>query len=40
MAGFVAVANVKDIKEGEGKTIEVNGKKIALFNAGGNLWLV
>ena len=35
MADFVTVANIKDIKEGEGKTIETNGKTIALFNVSG-----
>lgn len=35
MADFVTVAKVSDVKEGEGKVIEVNGKTIALFNVEG-----
>jgi nitrite reductase/ring-hydroxylating ferredoxin subunit len=33
MAEFVRVASTKDIPAGEGRTFEVNGKSIAVFNA-------
>ena len=36
MADFVTVAKVSDLKEGEGKVVEANGKTIALFNVDGN----
>ena len=32
---FVTVANVNDLKPGEGKVVEANGKTIALFNVDG-----
>ena len=32
---FVTAAKVKDVKEGEGKTVSVKGHEIALFNVGG-----
>jgi len=35
MADFVTVAKVSDVKEGEGKVVEANGKTIALFNVEG-----
>ncbi|MDO8538723.1 MAG: non-heme iron oxygenase ferredoxin subunit [archaeon] len=37
---FVEVAKVDEIKSGEGKTIEVNGKTIALFNADGMFYAI
>ena len=37
MADFVTVAKVNDIKEGEGKVVEANGKEIALFNVDGKI---
>lgn len=40
MAGFVAVANVGDIKEGESKSVEVNGREIALFNINGRFYAI
>ena len=36
MADFVTVAKIDDIKEGEGKVVQANGKTIALFNVDGN----
>jgi len=35
VANFVKVAGRGEIPDGSGKTIEVHGRKIALFNAGG-----
>jgi len=35
MADFVTVAKTDEIKEGEGKVVEANGKTIALFNVEG-----
>ena len=35
MAGFVKVAKADEIAPGQGKRVEVNGKKIALFNVEG-----
>ena len=35
MADFVTVANVNDLKPGESKVVEANGKTIALFNVDG-----
>jgi nitrite reductase (NADH) small subunit len=37
MAGFVKVAKTDEIVPGQGKMIEVGGKKIALFNVEGSL---
>jgi nitrite reductase/ring-hydroxylating ferredoxin subunit len=36
MAGFVKVAKTDEIVPGQGKMIEVSGKKIALFNVKGS----
>ena len=35
MANFVKVAALADVQPGTGKCVEVNGRKIALFNVGG-----
>lgn len=35
MASFRRVASVKDIPEGGGKSLRVDGKEIAVFNLGG-----
>ena len=35
MTNFVTVAKTEDLKPGEGKVVEVNGKNIALFNVDG-----
>ena len=40
MEGFVTVANVNDIKEGESKVVEINGKEIALFNVDGRFYAI
>ena len=40
MADFVTVAKVSEIKEGEGKVVEANGKTIALFNVGGKFYAI
>jgi len=40
MADFVTVANVNDLKPGEGKVIEANGKTIALFNIDGKFFAI
>lgn len=37
---FVKVANVNDIKRGQGKTIAMNGVEIALFNVDGNFYAI
>ena len=38
MAEFVKVATTGEIAPGTGKPVEVNGKEIALFNAGGTFY--
>ena len=40
MTDFVTVAKVSDIKEGEGKVVEANGKTIALFNVDGKFYAI
>jgi len=40
VASFVKVARRDEIAEGSGKTVEVAGKKIALFNTGGNFYAI
>ncbi|MDO8434909.1 MAG: Rieske (2Fe-2S) protein [Candidatus Binatus sp.] len=40
MANFIKAASVTDIAEGAGKTIEVAGKQIALFNVGGKFYAI
>ncbi len=40
MADFVRVAATSDVDPGTGRTIEVNGKEIALFNAGGTFYAI
>jgi hypothetical protein len=41
MPGFVKVAKTDEITPGRGKMVQVNGKKIALFNVEGSsmLWI-
>lgn len=34
---FVSAAKIKDVKEGEGKTVSVNGQDVALFNVEGKI---
>lgn len=38
MAGFVKVAKTDEIAAGQGKMVEVSGKKIALFNVEGSFY--
>jgi len=38
MAGFVKVAKTDEVAPGQGKLVEVNGKKIALFNVEGSFY--
>ena len=40
MANFVKVASRADIPESSGKLVELGGKKIALFNAGGKFYAI
>ncbi len=40
MAGFVKVARTEDLAPGGGKMVEVNGKKIALFNVEGQYYAI
>jgi nitrite reductase (NADH) small subunit len=40
MAGFVKVAKTSEIAPGQGKLVEVNGKKIALFNVEGSFYVI
>jgi nitrite reductase (NADH) small subunit len=40
MADFVSVAKVSDILPGQGKTIAVDGKPIAVFNVGGTFYAI
>ena len=37
---FVTVAKVSDVKAGEGKVVEANGKTIALFNVDGKIYAI
>jgi len=40
MAGFVKVAKAGDVSPGKGMMVEVNGKKIALFNVEGSFYAI
>ncbi len=40
MAGFVKVATTGDLAPGQGKMVEVDGKKIALFNLEGSFYAI
>jgi nitrite reductase/ring-hydroxylating ferredoxin subunit len=40
MASFIKVAKVAEVPEGSGKLVEVAGKQIALFNAGGKFFAI
>ena len=37
MADYICVAKADEIPAGQGRTVEVEGKKIAVFNIDGNL---
>lgn len=38
MAEYIKVASVSELSVGSSKTVEVNGKAIALFNVGGKIY--
>ena len=40
MSEFVPVAKVADLKPGEGKTVTVGDREVALFNVGGKFYAV
>ena len=40
MATFVTVATTHDLQPGQGKLVEVNRKRIALFNMGGSYYAI
>jgi nitrite reductase (NADH) small subunit len=40
MSSFVSVAKVNDVPPGQGKTVQVAGKNIALFNVDGSFYAV
>jgi nitrite reductase/ring-hydroxylating ferredoxin subunit len=40
MTEFVKVASASEISDGSGKTVDVHGRKIAVFNAGGSFYAI
>ena len=40
MANFVRICKTTDIKEGSGKSMEINGKPVAVFNVNGNFYAI
>lgn len=40
MADYICVAKTNEIPAGKGRTVEVAGKKIALFNVDGNFYAI
>jgi len=40
MANFVRVCKTADVKEGCGRSIEINGKPLALFNVDGGFYAI
>lgn len=40
MSDFVKVASVEEVPEGTGRAVEANGKRVALFNVGGEFHAV
>ena len=38
MANFVTVVKASELKPGQGKAVEIGGKTIAVFNAGGTFY--
>jgi len=40
MSDFVKVANVADVPDGSAKAVKVNGRTLALFNAGGRFYAI
>ena len=40
MANFVKICKTSDVKVGSGKSIEINGKPVAVFNIEGNFYAI
>ena len=40
MANFVKVANRNDIPAGTGRTVDINGKPVAVYNVEGNFYAI
>lgn len=40
MAGFMKVGSTNDLAPGQGKLVEVNGQKVALFNVDGSFYAI
>ena len=40
MANFVKICKTGDVKAGSGKSIEINGKPVAVFNIAGNFYAI
>ena len=40
MPEFIKVAKISDVAEGQGMCVDVNGKKIGLFNLGGDVYAI
>ncbi|MBI4526230.1 MAG: Rieske 2Fe-2S domain-containing protein [Deltaproteobacteria bacterium] len=40
MAGFVRICKTGEITAGSGKTVDVNGKPVAVFNVDGNFYAI
>ena len=40
MAEFMKVAKTSELNPGKGTAVEVNGKKVALFNVGGSFYAI
>jgi nitrite reductase/ring-hydroxylating ferredoxin subunit len=40
MADFVKVAKVTDVPDGAARAVEVNGRRLALFNSGGRFYAI
>ena len=40
MAGYVKVATTNDVEPGKSKLVEVNGRRIALFNLDGTFYAI
>tara|TARA_Y100000310_G_scaffold281722_1_gene302426 strand:- start:56228 stop:56536 length:309 start_codon:yes stop_codon:yes gene_type:complete len=40
MTDFVTVAKTDEVKEGQGKVVEANGKTVALFNVEGKIYAI
>jgi len=40
LSDFITVAKTDEVKEGQGKSVEANGKNIALFNVDGKFYAI